>query len=64
MNATLTACNKDSSAGYVETLQFDNKEQFLKAYKEFEANVPFPRWYVEAEAEDQETETLVESWLE
>lgn len=60
MNATLTACDKDSSAGYVDTLRFENKEQFLERYNEFKENVPFSRWYVEVESENDE----VESWLE
>lgn len=64
MNATLTACDKDSSAGYVDTLKFENKEQFLERYNEFKENVPFSRWYVEVESEETETEELVDSWLE
>jgi hypothetical protein len=64
MNATLTACDKDSSAGYVKTYDFENKEQFLEAYNEFKEEVPFSRWYVEVESEETETEELVDSWLE
>jgi hypothetical protein len=64
VNATLTACDKDSSGGYVKTYEFKNKEQFLEAYNEFKEEVPFPRWYVEVESEDDATEKLVESWME
>ena len=64
MNATLTACDKDSSAGYVKSYEFKDKEQFLTLYNEFKEEVPFSRWYIEVESEEAETETLVESWLE
>lgn len=64
MNATLTACDKDSSAGYVETVEFSDKDSFLQRYNGFKENVPFSRWYLDFESEDANTETLVESWLE
>lgn len=60
MNATLTACDKDSSGGYVKTFEFKNKIEFLEGYKEFEEAVPFPRWYLEVESDNAD----VESWLE
>lgn len=62
MKATLTALHKDSGASYSETLNFDNKDQFLESYNEFKDNVPFSRWYVEVDADDNTD--LVESWLE
>jgi len=61
---TLTACDKDSSAGYVKSYEFKDKEQFLAQYNEFKDEVPFSRWYVEVESEDIATEALIESWLE
>ncbi len=64
MTATLTACDKDSSAGYVDTLHFADKEDFLSQYNQYKENVPFSRWYIEVESEDTDTEKLVESWLE
>lgn len=64
MNVTLTACDKDSSAGYVKTLNFENHDDFLEQYNEFKDEVPFSRWYLDLESEETETETLVESWLE
>lgn len=70
MNATLTACDKDSSGGggYVKTYEFKDKEEFLALYNEFKDEVPFSRWYVEVESDDEDgglaTESLVESWLE
>lgn len=61
MNAILTACDKDSSAGFVKTYEFENKEQFLALYNEFKDEVPFPRWYVEVESDNEE---LIDTWLE
>jgi len=63
MNVTLTACDKDSSGGYVKTVEFTDREQFLEIFKEFEEEVPFSRWYLEHECEDEQTEQLVESWI-
>jgi hypothetical protein len=64
MNITLTACDKDSSAGYVKSLEFKNQQDFLNQYNQFKNEVPFSRWYVETESENPETEQLIESWLE
>lgn len=64
MTVTLVACHKDSSAGYTETLSFDNKEEFLEQYKAFESNVPFSRWYIDVASEEDETEELVNEWLD
>ena len=64
MTVTLTACDKDSSGGYVKTYTFKNKGQFLTFYNEFKEEVPFSRWYVEVESENEATEKLVEEWLE
>lgn len=61
MNAILTACDKDSSRGFVETVEFENKKEFLEAYKKFKENVPFSRWYVEVESDD---EKLIDTWME
>jgi hypothetical protein len=61
---TLTACDKDSSAGTVEIVRFENKDQFIQAFKDFESKVSFSRWYLEIEAEDLDTEKEVESWVE
>jgi len=62
MNATLTACDKDSSAGFVKSYTFGSKEEFLEIYQEFKKEIPFRRWYVEVESEDEATELLVEEW--
>lgn len=64
MQVTLTACDKDSSGGFVKSYEFENKGQFLAHYNEFKEEVPFSRWYIEVESEDAETEKRVESWLE
>jgi hypothetical protein len=64
MTITLTACDKDSSGGYVKTYEFQNKGQFLTLFNEFKDEVPFGRWYVEVTSEEDETEKLVEEWLE
>ena len=61
MKATLTACDKDSSAGFINDVEFKDKEEFLKFYKGFEQAVPFHRWYLDMETDDDD---LVESWLE
>ena len=64
MTITLTACDKDSSAGYVQRYEFENKGQFLALYNEFKERVPFSRWYIEVTSEEENTEKLVEEWLE
>ncbi len=64
MNVTLTACDKDSSAGYVKSFEFTDKANFLDQYKEFEGEVPFSRWYLDLESEDVATEAMVEEWLD
>lgn len=60
MTIDLIACSKDSSDGFVRTVEFENKEQFLEQYKEFENDVPFSRWYLDLDGEDTQ---LVEDWL-
>lgn len=64
MTVTLTACDKDSSGGYVKKYHFNDQTEFLNLYNEFKEEVPFSRWYVEVQSEDDATEALVESWLE
>lgn len=63
MQVTLTACDKDSSAGYVKTVVFDGNQDFLEQYAQFEKEVPFPRWYVEVTSEDDDAERLAEQWI-
>ena len=60
MIAHITACDKDSSAGYTKTIEFQDKETFLEQMKELEQEIPFARWYWDVEAEEE----VVESWLE
>jgi len=66
MTATLTACEHGSSVAktFVKTCHFKDKSEFFELYNEFANEVPFLLWYVEAQSDDPNTETLVNSWLE
>jgi len=64
MKINLHACDKDSSAGYSKTILFENKEDFLEQYNEFKEEVPFSRWYLDLDTDEDGTEELVDSWLE
>lgn len=41
----IIACDKDGSDGFTRKFVFENKEQFLEQWREFEKDVPFSRWY-------------------
>jgi hypothetical protein len=63
MNITLSACDKDSSAGFVKTFEFKTEKEFLEQYAEFEEEVPFSRWYLDLESEDMDTEWMMINFL-
>jgi hypothetical protein len=63
MHITIHALDKDSAAGYTDTLLFDNYDEFDAAVFKFEQRIPFPRYYFEVEGEDDSTIKTVEKWL-
>lgn len=59
MNATIHALDRDSSAGYTDTIQFHDEDSFKEAVKEFEKDIPFTRYYFDIESDTPG----IEDWL-
>ena len=61
MRVKLNAFHKDSSASYSKSYEVSSYGGFLKVCAEFEAEVPFSRFYTEHE--NVSGEEIVDKWI-
>lgn len=54
VRVAITAFDKNSSNFHGGTITAETKEEFNKAVKEFEDDVPFSKYFIEMEAEESD----------